>query len=102
MAENRLYAFIPQDTVYSETLNKLPMSTRWIYVVLVAERHNKSGKYPMPYKRIRKITGATDPTIRKAIKLLESNGFLTYDHGGLEKNPNVYDLNNDWLEQEER
>lgn len=97
MAENRYFAFIPQFTVNSKELNALPISARWIYVVMVAERHGLDAPFRLPYQRIRQVTGISKPTIRQAIVELEKAGFLTYEHGGLECNPNVYDLTVDWL-----
>ena len=97
MSENRYFAFIPQTTVNSTTLNALAPTTRWIYVVLVGERHGLDTPFPMPYEQIRQITGFSKTTISKAIKALSKAGYLSYKHGGLEQNPNYYDLENDYL-----
>lgn len=97
MAENRYFALIPQTTVFSKELNALSASTRWIYVVMIAERHGLDAPFRIPYWRISEITGFTDPTIRQAVKDLDAAGFLNYEHGGLERNPNIYDLDKQWL-----
>lgn len=98
MAEDGYYAFIPQTTTHSPELNALPLSARWIYVILVAERHGRRVKFKAPYRRLHKITGLSTATIRKAIVSLDGAGFLTYEHGGLEQNPNRYEMEESWLE----
>jgi hypothetical protein len=100
MAENRYFALLPQDTVNSKELNSLPVTARWIYVVMVAEDHGLRVPFTLSYTRIRQITGLSRPTIRKAVIELAKAGYLSYEHGGLECNPNVYDLNADWLKME--
>lgn len=97
MAETSYFALIPQATVNSKQLNELPVSTRWIYVVMIAEDHGRQIPFTLTYARIRQITGLSKPTIRKAVIELAKAGYLAYEHGGLERNPNVYDLNHDWL-----
>lgn len=97
MPEDRYYAFIPQKTVNSKELNALPVTARWIYVVMVAEDHGYYTPFTLSYTRIRQITGLSRPTIRKAVIELAKAGYLTYEHGGLEQNPNVYSLNSDKL-----
>jgi len=94
---DRYYAFIPQTTVNSKELNSIPATARWIYVVMVAERHGLDAPFEIPYTEIRRITGFSKPTISQAITELETIGFLEYEHGGLECNPNVYDLDAGWL-----
>lgn len=94
---DRYYAFIPQATVNSKELNSIPATARWIYVVMVAERHGLDATFEISYTEIRRITGFSKPTISQAIKELVAIGVLDYEHGGLECNPNVYDLNADWL-----
>lgn len=97
MAEAKYYALIPQTTTHSKKLNSLPLSARWLYAVMVAERGGLQRPFKMSYKKIEKITGMNPSTIRIGIKLLDSNDFLDYEHGGLEKNPNLYTLNERWL-----
>lgn len=97
MAENHYFALLPQTTVNSKELNALPVTARWIYVVMVAEDHGLHVPFELSYLRIRKITRLSKPTIRQAIVELDKAGFLTYEHGGLECNPNVYDLIVHWL-----
>lgn len=97
MAKSNYYALISQSTAHSEQLNSLPFSTRWLYVVMVAERGGLRYPFRMSYKKIEQITGMNPSTIRQGIKLLTSNGFLDYEHGGLERNPNLYMLNEKWL-----
>lgn len=45
-----------------------------------------------------KITGFSSATVRQAVDLLDLHDFLDYDAGGLERNPNIYDLADSWLE----
>jgi len=98
MAE-RHYAFIPKSTVNSKQLNALPATTRWVYVVMCAESRGRRDGFTFTYEQIKDITGFSQATIRQAIKGLDTNGFLSYEHGGLERNPNIYILNfEDWLE----
>ncbi|MCK5604124.1 hypothetical protein KAR91_19710 [Candidatus Pacearchaeota archaeon] len=98
MAEDRHYAFIPKTTTHSTELNALPLSARWLYVILAAERHGRKVKFTAPYNMLHKTTGLSTATIRKAIVSLEGAGFLTYEHGGLEQNPNQYEMEESWLE----
>lgn len=65
---------------------------------MIAEDHGYHIPFKLPYTEIRRITGLSKPTIRQAVVELEKAGFLTYEHGGLECNPNMYDLNVEWLE----
>lgn len=98
MAGQRSFAFIPQFTVNSKQLNALPATARWVYVVMVAERRGRSDPFTFTYEDIKSITGFAQATIRQAVKELDEAGFLSYEHGGLERNPNSYTLNSDWLE----
>ena len=50
-----------------------------------------------PYKKMEEVTGMNSSTIRRGIISLVDGGFLSYDHGGLERNPNLYNLNDVWL-----
>lgn len=97
MASAKYYARIPQTTTHSKKLNSLPYPTRWLYAVMVAERGGLRRAFKFPYKKIEKVTGMNPSTIRRGIKALESGGFLSYNHGGLEKNPNLYELSDMWL-----
>lgn len=97
MADAKYYAQIPQTTTHSEKLNSLPYPTRWLYAVMVAERGGLQRAFKFPYKKIEKITGMNPSTIRRGIQALVAGGFLYYEHGGLEKNPNLYTLNDTWL-----
>ena len=97
MAKSNYYALIPQTTTHSALLNSFPFSTRWLYAVMVAERGGLKYPFRMPYKKIEQVTGMNPSTIRQGIKLLTNNGFLDYEHGGLEGNPNLYMLNERWL-----
>ena len=94
------YAYLPKTTVVSEELNDLPATARWLYVVMVAERAGRQGKFRLPYRELHRITRFSTSTIRRAIVELERAGFLEYEHGGLEQNPNKYELDQDWLEWE--
>lgn len=98
MAEQRYFAFLPQSTVNSKQLNKLPATARWVYVVMVAEGRGRSDSFTFTYEDIKDITGFAQATVRQAVKALDKAGFLSYEHGGLERNPNKYMLNSDWLE----
>jgi len=98
MAENRYFAFIPQKTVCSQELNALSFAARWLYVVMIAKRHGVDQPFTLPYREIAATTGMARPTISRAIKALAKAGFLRYEHGGLEYNPNVYELESKWLE----
>lgn len=94
---NRYFALLPQTTVNSKQLNAIPVTARWVYVVMVAEDHGLHVPFQIPYRHIHSITGFSTSTIHRAIESLVTAGFMTYDHGGLEQNPNVYDLNTEWL-----
>lgn len=93
MPDDKHYAFIPKRTTHSKDLNALPVSARWLYVIMVAECGGFDGSFRFPYREIRNITGFSRTTIRKAVKALDKAGYLGYEHGGLEQNPNMYDLN---------
>lgn len=97
---DRYYAFIPKTTTHSKKLNSLPVTARWLYVVMIAER-GYSRPFRFTYVDMQKITGFSPTTVRQAVKLLDENGFLDYEHGGLERNPNVYELVDGWLEREQ-
>ena len=98
MSDNKHFAFIPKQTTHSKELNSLPVSARWIYVLMIAERGGLKIPFEFPYGEIRRITGFAKTTISRGIKALVEGGFLEYEHGGLECNPNEYDLAEDWLE----
>ena len=97
MESANFYALIPQATTHSKKLNALPYPTRWLYAVMVAERGGLRKPFKFPYKKIEKVTGMNASTIRRGIVAMEAGDFLSYDHGGLEKNPNLYTLNDTWL-----
>ncbi len=92
MAHEKHFAFIPKRTTHSKELNSLSLSARWIYVLLVAERGGLTKPFFFPYTKIQEVTGCAATTIRRAIKELEKAGFLEVEHGGLERNPNQYKL----------
>lgn len=98
MSDARHYAFIPKRTTHSKELNALPVTARWLYTVMAAERGGFDNSFRFPYTKIREITGFSKTTIRKAVKALDEAGYLDYEHGGLEQNPNMYDLNPEPLE----
>lgn len=91
------FAFIPKDTTHSKELNSLPVTARWLYAILIAERHGRTEAFSFPYTEIEAITGFSSSTIRRGIVELESGGFLEYEKGGLERNTNRYLLAKDWL-----
>jgi hypothetical protein len=97
MAEIRRYALIPQDTAFSKALNKLPLSARWLYIVLAAKRRGRDISFSLSYTKIKEITGFAPATTRRAIKALVEAELLVYEHGGLEQNPNIYYLEPGWL-----
>lgn len=97
MDKERFYAYIPRATTHSTKLNSLPVTTRWLYAVMIAERGYKR-EFEFSYVDMIKTTGFSPTTVRQAVKLLEQNGFLSCDHGGLERNPNIYNLEDSWLE----
>lgn len=96
---NGHFAFIPKSTTHSQELNTLSVYSRWIYVLMVAEQWgaNLDGGFTFPYGEIMEITGFCRNTIAKAVKELSQAGFLYYEHGGLEANPNIYKLEDSWL-----
>ena len=98
MPSERHFAFIPKQTTHSKDLNALPVTARWVYVLMIAERGGLKVPFEFPYSDIKRITGFAKTTIRRAIKDLDDAGFLDYEHGGLECNPNQYELIDDWLE----
>lgn len=94
--DEKYFAFIPKTTTHSKQLNSLAATARWLYVVLVSERHGVDFPFESTYVELHKVTGFSTATISKGIKELEKAGFLTYEHGGL-RNPNLYDLEDSWL-----
>lgn len=98
MSNDRHYAFIPKQTTHSEKLNSLPTTARWIYVLMVAERGGLKVPFEFPYSKFKRITGYAKSTISRGIKDLVKAGFIEYEQGGLEGNPNQYILNDNWLE----
>ena len=101
MSKKTHHVFIPEETVRSKKLNKLSASTRWLYVILVSERGGIDIPFKFPYGEIHKITGFSPATISKGVMKLVSGGFITYEHGGLEQNPNIYDMEVSWLSTDE-
>ena len=97
MSKEGYFAFIPRATTHSKELNSLPVTTRWLYVVMVAERGHKH-PFGFTYVEMEAITHFSSATVRQAVKLLKAHGFLDYEAGGLERNPNIYDLTDSWLE----
>jgi hypothetical protein len=93
MSDNGHFAFIPKRTTHSKDMNALPVSARWLYVIMVAERGGLDASFKFPYREIRNITGFSTATIRQAVIALDKAGYLDYEHGGLEQNPNMYNLN---------
>lgn len=65
---------------------------------MIAERGGLKEPFEFPYGKIRDITGFARTTISRGIKELVVAGFLDYKHGGLECNPNEYQLADEWLE----
>lgn len=98
MSDNRHFAFIPRNTTHSKDLNALSVTARWVYVLMIAERGGLTVPFEFPYSEIKRITGFAKTTIRRAIKDLDAAGFIEYEHGGLECNPNQYELVDKWLE----
>ena len=98
MSDDRRFAFIPKRTTHSKDLNALPVSARWLYTVMVAERGGLKEPFEFSYTDIKKITGFARTTIRRAVKDLDAAGFLDYEHGGLECNPNIYELDDNRLQ----
>lgn len=98
MEDNRRFAFIPRHTTHSKELNSLPVTARWIYALMVSERGGRKEPFEFSYGDIKEVTGFARTTISRAIKDLAGGGFLEYEHGGLECNPNEYKLNDGWLE----
>ena len=97
MDKESFYAFIPRATTHSKELNSLPVTTRWLYVVMTAERGFKR-LFGFTYIEMEEITGFSPATVRQAVRLLDEHGFLDYEAGGLERNPNIYNLTDSWLE----
>ena len=57
MTSERRFAFIPKQTTHSEELNALPVTARWLYVLMIAERGGLKEPFEFPYGEIRRITG---------------------------------------------
>ncbi len=68
-----------------------------MYVIMIAERGGLQIPFEFSYSEIRNITGFAKTTISRGIKDLVKAGFMEYEHGGLECNPNRYELENSWL-----
>ncbi len=77
MAETKHFAFIPKRTTHSKELNSLPISARWLYVVMIAERGGFDAEFRFSYTEMRRITGMSRTTIRKAIKALIKAEYTT-------------------------
>ena len=69
-------------------------------MIMAAERGGLRRPFQLSYTDIQKTTRFARTTIRRAIQELETAGFLTYEHGGLECNPNLYELKDDWQGKE--
>lgn len=101
MAELEYYAKIPKTTAFSKRLNNLSPSTRWLYVILMAEAHGARERFPITYTEIEEVTGFARTTIRRAIASLVKAGFISYEQGGLQ-NPNLYTMARHWLHGDQR
>ncbi len=98
MSDDGHFAFIPKQTTHSKELNSLPVTARWMYVVMIAQRGGLKVPFEFPYSDIKRITGFAKSTISRGLKDLVKAGFVEYEHGGLECNPNKYELDDGWLE----
>ena len=95
--ENRKYVYIPGSTVLSDQYKSLTPHARQLYSYLILKWGGGEREFSYSYKQIYNDSGYADKTITKCIRALERVGFIEYEHGGLEKNSNVYQLNMEWL-----
>lgn len=65
---------------------------------MISERGQKGKPFQFSYVKMQNVTGFSSATVRQAVKLLSQKGLLYYEHGGLERNPNVYEIEDSWLE----
>ncbi len=93
------YAYIPEPTLLSEAFRQLKPHARLLYVYMVCKRAGKPGGFRYPYKEIRRDTRFKFNTIASSVRQLARGGFLTYQHGGLQLNSNIYFLEASWLER---
>ena len=94
------YLVIPRRTIRSQELNSLSIQSRYVYIVLCTEwnRHEFDKPFIFTYSQLRGIMHISRNRIARCIRELEEAGFIEKtNHGGLERNPNTYTLNTEWL-----
>lgn len=93
LALHRPFVGLPNDTILSEELNNLNLSSRWLYMVLLTRFNRENEKcqqwYRFTYEELTHIISCDDRTLSQSIKQLESNGFIEVRHGG-KNNPSEY------------
>ena len=91
------FAFIPEETLLSQHYKSLCVHAKALYPYMVARRAGVDLPFTYTYQEIKQDTGFRNDMISKSITELEKEGFLEYEHGGLEGNRNLYHLVDSWL-----
>ena len=94
------FLLLPRRALRSMELNQLSVHARWLYIILMTEwkRGGEEEKsFVMTYSQIKRITRFRNDRTAKCLKELSQAGFLEINHGGLERNPNHYKANLDWV-----
>ena len=97
VAKTEPFAFIPEHTLLSEGYKRLGRSSKLLFVYLALRRKGVDRSFTYSYKEIKGDSGQTYNTIAKSIRELAEAGFVEYEHGGLELNPNRYYIPSGWL-----
>lgn len=98
MIDKRHFALIPETTLFSEEFQRLTTHAKLLYVFMACKRAGKDEEFKYSYKDMRKDTGYKFNTIARCIRQLTAEGFMKYEHGGLEVSNNIYYLYPHWLE----
>ena len=91
---------IPNSTLISTELNKLPVHARWLYLILLTRFNRENSrvrdKIVFTYKDLSDITGFDDRQIATCIKELEEAEFIEVVHGW-KHTPSKYQPDLKWL-----
>lgn len=94
--ETRPFIMIPEDVIFSDSLNAIERSILMSLVYICDEEDNNNNTCSPTIKGISAMTGFCTTTVRKYLKLLEAKGFLkiepqTNEYGG--QKSHLYTLN---------
>lgn len=98
-SKSEAFSIIPRRTIQSVELNALSVHARWLYILLTSgwSRYEPRKEVIFTYTQIRKITGFRYEMISKAIKELETAGFITVERGRLCHTHNKFYMDELWL-----